>query len=108
MTIIAQPAIIDSNGNLNVHGKSGLSLVLSFTDAVGANLNVAANDIVFDCGPLSIALGAGAQNWQRTLTLDESQVASLGLGAKSFALIDRTGAAHNVLWSGSLRVFGYV
>lgn len=92
------------------HGRAGLSLTITFTDAAGADRNVASDALYFEIdGVLRVALGAGAQDNQRVLTLTRAQVQAVGLDArKKFVVINETGGAHVCEWSGVFRVVGFL
>jgi hypothetical protein len=107
MTDVLQPATVDVNGNITLHGRGGLSLVLTFENADGTPRDASALALYFCVGGhLREAVGAGETTDKRTITLTREQVGSIGAGRKDFALIDET-ATPDVIWAGAISVKGF-
>jgi hypothetical protein len=107
MSDALQPATVDANGNITLHGRGGMSLVLTFQNADASPRDVSALTLYFEvAGVVRVAAGAGATSDKRTLALTRTQVAAIGSGRRDFALIDET-ATPDVIWAGSIKVGGF-
>lgn len=108
MAVQQPPAVDPRTGDIVVHGREGLSLAVQFKLADGSLRDVSAAALFFEVDTLlRVALGAGASNDKRTITVTREQIAQLAGGSHLFALIDETNPIPDVVWRGQIRVEGY-
>lgn len=109
MADVIQAPEVDGQGNITVHGRSGLPLTLEFEDATGGPRDVSAAAIYFEVdGVLRIPLIAGDDDHKRELLLGDEHVADIfGKGPLPFAFRDESGAEPTVFWSGTIRATGF-
>lgn len=108
MPEVLQTPLVDQQGNIAIHGRSGASMTLKFQLADGQPRNVSGASIFFEVhNVLRVALGAGQTNDERTLILSRAQVALLSGAPRIFDFVDESGTVPEVFWSGNVRVFGF-
>ncbi|MBV8970915.1 MAG: hypothetical protein JO290_01350 [Sphingomonadaceae bacterium] len=94
---------------IDVDGRGGLSIVLTFQDDAGNPRDVSAALMFFEVdGALRVPLGPGGTAAQRTLALTRDQVATIGVKYRDFAFIDETLAVADAFWTGVITVRGFV
>lgn len=109
MTAI-QRAVVDDLGNINVHGRSGLVVVVKIETATeGEYEDISDRDLFFEVsGKYRVTLAAGDTNKSRKIVLTRAQAAQLPLtAAVDFALVDETPDTPGVLWSGQASAYGF-
>jgi hypothetical protein len=105
-----QRAVVDDLGNIAVHGRSGLVLVVKIeTTTAGTYEDISARDLFFEiAGKLRLALSAGADNYSRQVILTRAQVATLAISRPyAFAIHDETPATPSTPWAGTITTFGF-
>ena len=111
---VQQPYTVDpTTGNISINGRSGLYMVINFTDSLGANIDVSASAIYFEVkGCFRVALLAGAQNYQRILALSQPQVSQLSSTQKPFILKNEDNVVDGIVypstyWEGLIEWRGF-
>lgn len=109
--MINQPAVVDDNGDIFLHGRQGATIILEFKDVAGALRNMSVATVTFEVGPtVNIVLTPVAgQTAQMKLTLTQANVKSIAASAiKDFVFLDTTGAVADPVWRGTVYVSGWV
>lgn len=103
-----QRAVVDDSGNINVHGRSGLVIVVKVeTDTEDVYRDISDDDLFFEVSrKVRVALSAGDDDYSRKIILTRTQVAGLGT-INDFALLDETPDTPANLWSGDLTTYGF-
>jgi hypothetical protein len=103
----SQP-FVDARGNIQVQGRSGLSLTYQRLVA-GVAQNISADALFFEiAGVARTTLGAGGDNETRTLVVESATIAELPLATPiAFALRDETHDPAIVRWDGFISVRGF-
>lgn len=110
MADIPQPAVVDASGNIVVHGRAGLVLVIKmYAPGTDEYKNIATDLLYFEVsGRYRVALAAGADVYSRQVELSRDQVDELAVGIEAqFALVDETATLPLVPWSGGIGAFGF-
>ena len=105
-----QRPVVDDLGNIAVHGRSGLVLVVKIeTTTAGTYEDISARDLFFEVGgKFRLALSAGADNYSRQVILTRAQVATLSISQPyAFAIHDETPATPSTPWAGTITTFGF-
>lgn len=105
-----QRPVVDDLGNIAVHGRSGLVLVVKIEAATaGTYENISAKELYFEIGgKFRIALSAGVDNYSRQVVLTRAQVATLSINNPyAFAIHDETPATPSTPWSGTITTYGF-
>lgn len=105
-----QRPVVDDLGNIAVHGRSGLVLVVKIeTATAGVYENISASDLFFEIGgKLRLALSAGADIYSRQVILTRAQVATLSINQPyAFAIHDETTSTPSTPWAGTITTFGF-
>lgn len=105
-----QRPVVDDLGNIAVHGRSGLVLVVKIETATsGVYEDISASDLFFEIsGKLRLALSAGADIYSRQVILTRAQVATLSIGQPyAFAIHDETPSTPSTPWAGTITTFGF-
>lgn len=112
--VISQPPLIDAQGNIDVHGRSGISLPIKrFTDLTKTTqVDISADVFYFEVqGLLRQRLPVDPNDAKGlVLVIDDLASAGLVLGQGAyplFVLRDETGATPIVRWQGRFIVSGY-
>jgi len=110
MTVQLVPAraFVDAVGNIQAHGRSGLSFTYQRLVA-GVAQDVHADLLFFEIGGFDRqALDAGTSNTLRTIVVEPAVIAQLPLRTPiPFALRDETADPAIVRWDGFILVRGY-
>ena len=105
-----QRPVVDDLGNIAVHGRSGLVIVVKIeTATAGVYENISASDLFFEIGgKLRLALSAGADIYSRQVILTRAQVATLSINQPyAFAIHDETTSTPSTPWAGTITTFGF-
>lgn len=111
--VVAQPDIVDDQGNISLHGREGLYLPVSFLDIDDDPRDVSSALLYFEVqGKLRKALAAGGSNDERVIVLTRAEVAAIGQASVPFALIDETfvtgsDTIPDTLWEGKIKTRAY-
>lgn len=107
MTTVYQTPLIDTRGNISVHGRSGFAQNISYQDVA----DISERQIFFEVqSHIRLALAAGTTVASRIILVEDSDVEKLPVGfSLNFAVRDETDdlPVPVVIWSGRLTVFGY-
>ena len=113
-TIVSQPPLIDPQGNIDVHGRSGISLPIKrYTDITKTTqVDISSNVFYFEVQGILRQRLQVDPNDAKGLVLVIADLAAAGLvvgqGAYPlFVLRDETGATPIVRWRGRFIVSGY-
>jgi hypothetical protein len=105
-----QRPVVDDLGNITVHGRSGLVIVVKVeTETSGVYEDISASDLFFEIGgKLRLALSAGADIYSRQVILTRTQVATLSINQPyAFAIHDETPTTPSTPWAGTITTFGF-
>jgi hypothetical protein len=105
-----QRAVVDDLGNIAVHGRSGLVLVVKIeTATAGTYENISARNLYFEIGgKIRIELSAGVDNYSRQVILTRAQIATLSINNPyAFAIHDETPTTPSTPWSGTITTYGF-
>lgn len=105
-----QRPVVDDLGNIAVHGRSGLVLVVKIeTATAGVYEDISASDLFFEIGgKLRLALSAGADIYSRQVILTRAQIATLSINQPyAFAIHDETPSTPSTPWTGTITTFGF-
>jgi len=105
-----QRAVVDDLGNIAVHGRSGLVLVVKIETAVaGVYEDISEKDLFFEIGgKFRVALSAGVEVYSRQVILTRAQIATLSINNPyAFAIHDETPATPSTPWSGTITTYGF-
>ncbi len=105
-----QRAVVDDLGNIAVHGRSGLVIVVKVETATeGVYEDISERALFFEVGgKIRLALSEGFDAYSRKIILTRTQAGLLAPQvAADFALHDETSAVPATLWSGQITTFGF-
>ena len=109
MTAI-QRAVVDDLGNIQVHGREGIVVLLKIeTATAGVYENIADADLFIEVsGKYRVALAAGANVYTRQVVLTRAQVAQLATQQPvPFVVVDETPTSPRSLWAGLITSYGF-
>ena len=109
MTAI-QRAVVDDLGNIQVHGREGIVVLLKIeTATAGVYENIADADLFIEVsGKYRVALAAGADVYTRQVVLTRAQVAQLAMHQPvPFVVVDETPTSPRSLWAGLITSYGF-
>jgi hypothetical protein len=106
----AIPDVIDENGDINLHGRQGAVITLSFSLDDGSPEDVSAKAMVFECGTdINISLVNGSSVDEKVLTLTNADIKTIFAARnKDFVLLDNSGAQPTPRWMGTVYIRGWV
>jgi hypothetical protein len=108
-TIPQIPTVDPQTGDIQLHGRQGVYLPLSFADAsTGDPRDVTGLPIFFEVdGAFRVELEAGETFDERVVVLSQEQVGEIFGGAHKFALVDESASVPDTPWAGWISTYGY-
>lgn len=95
----AVPAPVTPTGDLNLHDRAGASIYVGYKDSTGATVNISGNNVVFECGSLSITLSADGVG--KRLTISKANVETIEEEKSTrFVVLNKTPTTPIPLWEG--------
>ena len=110
--MIEQPAVVDENGDIILHGRQGAEIVIEFQNSDGSARSMVGATVTFECGetinvPLTAVAGEAAQ---MKLTLTNLIVKDIfNAENKDFVILETAPAAlPTPHWVGRVYVNGWI
>lgn len=106
----AQQPVVDENGDLFLHGRQGLELVIEFQNADGTPRDVSAAEMTFEVGPsvneTLTPVPGNIDQLQLTLSNDDVK-AIFAENNKEFVFIDHSAPQPTPFWVGVVYPLGW-
>jgi len=109
MTAI-QRAVVDDLGNINVHGREGIVVLLKIETAIADIFeDISASDLFIEVsGKYRVALAAGSDVYTRQVVLTRDQISRLPTNKDTpFVVVDETPTSPRSLWAGTIKAYGF-
>lgn len=109
--MILQPAVVDDNGDIILHGRQGAEIILEFKDETGATRNMTAATVTFEVGPtVNVSLTpVSGEPAQMKLTLSNTDVKAIYAAKdRRFVFMETSLPQPTPIWVGMVYVEGWV
>lgn len=101
--------IVTENGDIQMHGREGALIVLSFQEDDGTPRDMTSAVVTFEVRGFTKPLVVGDQPHLMNLTLNRGELPTAFLGkVEDFVVLDETGAIPHVIWSGKVILTGWL
>jgi hypothetical protein len=106
---VMQP-VVDENGDIILHGRQGLDLILEFYNADGTLRDMTGKNVTFEVGPtVNKTLVVQTTNSQMKLTLTNVDVKAIYAAAdKEFVVLDNSQSQPTPVWAGLVYVTSWI
>lgn len=105
------PPPVDEVGDINLHGRQTLELVVEFFDNADAPRDMRFTTVTFEVGPTfdSTLLNVTGELHQKKLVLSNDDIVAIANAAnKDFVVIDHSAGNATPVWEGRIYMNGWV